>query len=46
MTGIDVNKSIFCDIKNCTIYVKNEIVKNYMEQNLNIPSTVNIEILE
>ena len=46
MTGIDVNKSIFYDIKNCTIYVKNEIVKNYMEQNLNIPSTVNIEILE
>ena len=46
MTGIDVNKSIFCDIENCTIYVKNEIVKNYMEQNLNIPSTVNIEILE
>ena len=46
MTGIDVNKSIFYDIENCTIYVKNEIVKNYMEQNLNIPSTVNIEILE
>ena len=46
MTGIDINKSIFYDIKNCTIYVKNEIVKNYMEQNLNIPSTVNIEILE
>lgn len=46
MTGIDVNKSIFYDIKNCTIYVKNEIVKNYMEQNLNIPSTVNIAILE
>ena len=46
MTGIDVNKSIFYDIENCTIYVKNEIVKNYMEQNLIIPSTVNIEILE
>lgn len=49
MTGIDINKSIFYaikNIKNCTIYVKNEIVKNYMEQNLNIPSTVNIEILE
>ena len=49
MTGIDINKSIFDgieNIKNCTIYVKNEIVKNYMEQNLNIPSTVNIEILE
>ena len=46
MTGIDINKSIFYDIKNCTIYVKNEIVKNYMEQNLIIPSTVNIEILE
>ena len=49
MTGINVNKRIFDDIeniKNCTIYVKNEIVKNYMEQNLNIPSTVNIEILE
>jgi len=46
MTGIDINKSIFYDIKNCTIYVKNEIVKNCMEQNLNIPSTVNIEILE
>ena len=49
MTGIDVNKRIFDgieNIKNCTIYVKNEIVKNYMEQNLIIPSTVNIEILE
>lgn len=46
MTGIDVNKSIFCDIENCTIYVKNEIVKNHMEQNLYIPLTVKIEILE
>ena len=49
MTGIDVNKRIFDgieNIKNCTIYVKNEIVKNYKEQNLIIPSTVNIEILE
>ena len=46
MTGIDINKSIFDNIKNCTIYVKNEIVKNHMEQNLYIPLTVKIEILE
>ena len=46
MTGIDINKSIFYNIKNCTIYVKNEIVKNHMEQNLYIPLTVKIEILE
>ena len=46
LTGIDIDRNSFSSIENCTIYVKNEIVKNYMEQNLNIPSTVNIEILE
>ena len=46
MTGIDIAGNTFYSIENCTIYVKNEIVKNYMEQNLSIPSTVNIEILE
>ena len=46
MTGIDIDKSIFNGIENCTIYVKNEIVKNYMEQKLSIPTTVKIEILK
>ena len=46
LTGIDIDRNSFSSIENYTIYVKNEIVKNYMEQNLNIPSTVNIEILE
>ena len=46
LTGIDIDEEIFCGIKNCTIYVKNEIVKSHMEQKLSIPTTVKIEILE
>lgn len=46
LTGIDIDRNSFSSIENCTIYVKNEIVKKHMEQNLYIPLTVNIEILE
>ena len=46
MTGIDIDVGTFSYIENCTIYVKNVSVKNYMEQKLSIPTTVKIEILE
>ncbi len=46
LTGIDIDVNTFSCIENCTIYVKNETVKNYMEQKLSNPPTVKIEILE
>ena len=46
ITGIDIDVNTFSSIENCTIYVKNETVKNYMEQKLSNPPTVKIEILE
>ena len=46
LTVIDIDVNTFSSIENCTIYVKNETVKNYMEQKLSNPPTVKIEILE
>lgn len=46
ITKIDIDIHAFESMRNGTIYVKNEIVKKYIEQNLNISNTVKIEILK